>query len=107
MRVPFYRYAFVKDNKLDYLTSKRYKEGKYKVFRPYGFNEANKSLLRGKLLKIIRTKDHVGKRITEWGVNYEVNALITTPNRKNLNLKTIWFVKANKRSPSFVTAYPV
>lgn len=110
MKVPYNFYAYVPEDKLaGYLISLTHPQGsvKAKVFRSRGFDETNTDLLRKELLSVIHDNDYEKRLSNQWGIKYTVIGLIKGPNGKTINLETGWIVDKGKRSPRFVTAYPV
>ncbi len=78
-------------------------------FRRIGFSVATTDEFKQELYKIAqRNKVNKSKSSTDKsGINYEIIGKLNAPDGKAYIIITVWFIKANKRKPSFVTAYPV
>ena len=110
MKLPNCKNAFISKEKLtDYLLSETHPVGsaKAKFFRKLGFNELNVNRLEKLLLRIAKTNDIKNTREFDYGTNYVIEGIITTPAGKAITIATVWFVKQENSKPSFVTAYPV
>lgn len=110
MKLPFRKRAYIPEGKLtDYLLSETHPVGgsKAKFFHKLGFDETNADQLARALLHIARSNEVKELKQFIFGTNYVIEGTIRTPKGKNIILKTVWFIKREKRKPSFVTAYPV
>ena len=110
MKLPNRKNAYVSKEKItDYLLSETHPVGsaKAKFFRSLGFDETYVDQLRETFLQIARKNDMRETRKFLYGTNYVIMGKIKTPSGKNINIKTVWFIKSENSSPSFVTAYPV
>lgn len=110
MKLPLRKNAYIPREKLtDYILSETHADGKLKakLFRKFGFNETNISLLEKSLLNIAYTQEV--KDIVEsiHGTKYVIDGKITTPSGKILKIRTVWILESNKNAPRFVTTYPV
>lgn len=110
MKLPYRTKAYISMEKLtQYLLSETHADGKLKakLFRKFGFNEANASLLEKLLLNIAYTQK-VGNIVESiHGIKYVIDGKIKTPSGKILEVRTIWILEPNKNIPRFVTTYPV
>lgn len=110
MKLPHRKNAYIPKEKLtDYILSETHADGKLKakLFRKFGFNETNVSLLEKSLLNIAYTQKV--KDIVEsiHGTKYVIDGKIKTPSGKILKIRTVWILEPNKNAPRFVTTYPV
>lgn len=110
MKLPNSSKAIIPKEKLiDYILSETHTGGKSKAkfFRAVGFNETNIPLLENSLRKIA-IKDEI-KNVFEsvHGVKYIIEGNINTPNKKIVQIRTIWIIEPNQEKPRFVTTYPV
>ena len=110
MRIPNHDRAFVPPEKLQlYLLNEAHPSGGYKavLLRAFGYTLSNWETLATDLLEIAATRDIVSKEEHEHGVNYAVDGVLQTPVRRELPVRTVWFVRRGAETASFVTAYPV
>lgn len=112
MKLPNRKNATIKREKLtNYLLSLTHPVGKSKsvFFRGIGFDDANVDKLEQGLYEIAQKNDvkASGLATNNSGINYEVIGELNTPNGKIYSIRTVWFIKAGRKNPSFVTAYPV
>lgn len=110
MKLPHRKNAYIPKEKLtDYILSETHADGKLKakLFRKFGFNETNVSLLEKSLLNIAYKQEV--KDIVEsiHGTKYVIDGKIKTPRGKILKIRTVWILEPNKNAPRFVTTYPV
>lgn len=110
MKLPFRENAYIPKEKLiGYLLAEHHPVGSKKAvfFRRLGFNETNINHLAQLLLQIAQSNKVTGIRNFFYGTNYVIEGIIKTPIRKEVKIRTVWFIKIEKVKPSFVTAYPV
>lgn len=110
MKLPYRKNAYIPKAKLtSYLLSETHSDGKQKskLFRIFGFNETNIPVLEESLLKIAHTQEVRNTVESIHGTKYVIDGKIEAPNGRIINLKTIWIIEPNQKSPRFVTAYPV
>ena len=110
MKLPYRKNVSIPKEKLTkYLLSETHSVGssKAKFFRGLGFDEANLNALRQALSKIAQEGEVKEVRKLSYGTNYAIDGEIETPSGKTVGITTVWFVKAGRNMPSFVTAYPV
>ena len=109
MSLPNANRAVVDANKLrDYLLSSSHPVGRFKatVFFALGYSAAGWELLRDDILAIARTRQAVPGLSGPFGRKFEVNGILTGPNGRSADIRTIWLVRSEDEAPRFVTAYP-
>jgi hypothetical protein len=110
VKLPNGSLAYIPSGKLTaYLLSETHSVGKSKakLFRSFGYNELNVSLLKEGLLSIAQTADIIDTQSSEHGIKYVIEGLLQTPVGGTLKIRTIWIVDKGQDRPRFVTAYPV
>lgn len=110
MKLPNRKNISISKEKLTtYLLSETHPVGssKAKFFRGLGFDETNLDTLKQSLSKVAQTGDVKEVRELFYGINYAIDGAIETPSRKTVRVTTVWFIKTGRKTPSFVTAYPV
>lgn len=110
MKLPNSEYADIPSAKLlEYLLSSTHPVGKWKakVFQRYGFHAGNVEHLKSGLLGIAKTQNIRETIRGRYGLKYVIDGSLQIPLGDALNVRTIWIVETGKRTPRFVTAYPV
>lgn len=109
MKLPNSNKAIIKEEKIkDYLLSKFHPIGRYKanLFEAFGFTQDNFDLFKNTLLKIIEENEVKSIIETDYGIKYLIEGVINTPNIRELNLVSIWFIEKGEQISYFITAYP-
>jgi hypothetical protein len=109
MSLPNANRAVVEPSKVrDYLLSSSHPVGRFKatVFFALGYSAAGWELLRNDILAIARTGQAVPGLTGPYGRKFEVGGILTGPNGKSADFRTIWLLEAEDEAPRFVTAYP-
>ncbi len=110
MKLPYRKNAIVPLEKLtEYILSEIHVVGKLKAkfFRAAGFNETNVSILEKSLINIALTEKVKDIVVSVHGKKYIVDGKIQTPNGKIIQLRTVWILEPNQKTPRFITTYPV
>jgi len=110
MKVPDADLAEVSDRKLiDYLLSESHPDGwsKARFFNKFGFKKSAPVTLKEALLAHIRENDFTSVNRTRFGVSYIVDGQIMTPIRRNVQIRSIWFIETGTKIPKLTTAYPL
>ncbi len=110
MKLPYRKKAYIQEEKLtEYILSETHTVGrlKAKFFRSAGFNESNVPSLKEELLTITRTQEIKEVKTSEYGKKYIIDGKIKAPKGRLLKVTTVWIIETGKKSPRFVTTYPV
>ncbi|MBI3580972.1 MAG: hypothetical protein HY098_02670 [Nitrospinae bacterium] len=109
MKIPGFNRASVEKNKVaGYLLSVAHPIGKHKArfFQQFGFSLERVELLKEALEKHA-TYDFIKAEKTDFGVRYIIDAPLESPDGRNPEVRSVWFVEKGDKAPRFVTAYPV
>jgi hypothetical protein len=102
--------AFIQPQKLiGYLLSKTHSVGKSKakLLRTVGFNETNVDILEQELLTIARSQPIKEVISSPHGTKHIIEAELTAPNGRILQLRTVWIIDLGQEAPRFVAAHPL
>lgn len=109
MKLPNHENAFVPREKvIDYLLSFLHKDGRAKAefFTRFGFSAENWQTFAA-VVKLHAAEHKVSKsEASPFGMRYIIEGEIKTPDKRNPNVKIIWFIETNSDLPHLVTAYP-
>lgn len=110
MKLPNYEKAVIPKAKItDYLLSLGHRDGcsKAKFFIRFGFSLEQWKLL-AQALKYHAIHNEISKiEISYFGIRYVIVGTLLSPDRRNPEIRSVWFVKNGAEIPSFVTAYPL
>ncbi|MEN6301090.1 MAG: DUF6883 domain-containing protein [Armatimonadia bacterium] len=109
MRVPRSQDAVVPEEKVtDYLLNELHPagRGKARFFQSFGFAVADWADLAKALAHHVSDCEAVMVEITPYGRRYVVEGPLVTPDDRNPNLRSVWFVEKDGEPPRLVTAYP-
>ncbi len=109
-RLPDAERAVVPEQKVRaYLLSETHPDGRGKArfFSGYGYSDADWQTLAAALRR--HPGEHSVAEIVEtpFGVRYVVDGSLPTPDGRNPNVRTVWFIEREGGAPRLVTAYPV
>ena len=92
-----------------YLLSDTHPAGRTKAafFRRFGFRVSSPQILHEALLAHSRDAEIASFSETEFGQKYIVEGQLNTPDGRNPQIRTVWFVSGHSNIPRLVTAYPV
>ncbi len=110
MKLPLRDKATVSREKiLDYLLSPTHPHGRQKAafFAAYGFRREDWQDLAEALVRHAQQQDAAGSEETSFGTRYTVEGILQTPDGRNPQVRTIWFIDAEEGPPRLVTAYPL
>lgn len=110
MKLPNYENAIVTEEKIrDYILNDNHIDGGNKsiFFQKIGFERSKWKLLRDALLLHCKENDVLNTIETNYGTKYIVEGELTSPDGRNPNVRTIWFIANNEKFPKFITAYPI
>ena len=79
--------------------------GKARFFMSFGFRAADWRGLATALLHHAQHRPVVAVETTQFGCRYVVEGPITSPDGRNPNIRSVWFVEKEGGSPRLVTAY--
>lgn len=110
MKLPFFESAVLKPDKITaYLLSENHSSGRHKAkfFTSFGFTPEDWQQLSIALVKHAEAHSVTNEEPSEFGTRYAIEGKIETPDRRNPNIRSIWFIEKNSTIPYFVTAYPL
>jgi hypothetical protein len=108
--LPHIENAYIPKEKITgYLLSNTHRDGKTKaiLFNRFGFSLNNWQELANALLKHAQENQIIKTEISKFGTKYLIDGSLSTPQKKLLMIRSIWFIEAGKNTPVFVTAYPL
>jgi Domain of unknown function (DUF6883) len=93
----------------DYLLAANHPAGRAKAafFARFGFTTVTWPRLRDALLLHARSVPAVSVSDTPFGRKYILEGPLASPDGRNPQLRSVWFVEIGETAPRFVTAYPV
>lgn len=93
----------------DYLLCATHPHGRSKAafFTRFGFSAGSWDVLAMALLR--HAADHVVAKTeaSPFGTRYVVEGILTTPDARTPEVRSVWFIETGEQIPRFVTAYPV
>lgn len=102
-------HAIVTKRKIvEYLLSRSHATGRSKsrYFEKFGFSVGGWRELRSALLNHARHNTVVSVEETSFGTKYVVEGRLRTPDGRDPNVRSVWFIETGEVAPRFVTAYP-
>jgi hypothetical protein len=109
MKVPNVAQAIIHPDKLyGYLLDTGHKRGKSKaaLLLSFGYTPENWQQLESDLRQYHLTAEVTAVRETPYGIRYEIQAILITPNGRPLQVRTIWQVDTGTDYPRFITLFP-
>jgi hypothetical protein len=109
MRLPNANQAEVRREKLvNYLLSRAHPDGAGKAafFERFGFSADSWHVLRDALLDHAGQHEVVDSGTSEFGTRYTVEGPLRSPDGRNPQVRSVWFIGAGADVPRLVTAYP-
>ena len=109
MRLPNSHLAIVPHAKLErYLLSTAHPVGgtKARFFLNRGFTVEHCEELSTALADLANANEITALQVTPFGTRYIVDGTLSTPDRTNPVVRTVWFIENGEDRPRFVTAYP-
>lgn len=82
-------------------------ESKARFFISFGFTISAWEQLADALKRHAQTNPVMNTRPTRYGINYNVEGTIESPDGRNPMIRSIWKIDNDAEFPSFVTAYPL
>ena len=109
-KLPNFTLCYVPDAKLsDYLLSSEHPDGaaKAKFLKSFGFTRSDPQVLRIALLAHATNHGVADSRQTDFGVIYEVDGEINSPDGRNPFVRVVWTIDSGTDQPRLVTLVPV
>ena len=109
MKLPSGGRALVPHEKVErYLLDPEHPEGGDKAlfFHRMGYDPARPADLISDLRRIAREGSLAETIRTEHGTKHIVDGVVSTPDGRRIELRTVWIVEPGSRRPRLVTAYP-
>ena len=110
MLLPNVENAVLRQEKItEYLLSQTHPVGRHKAefFTRHGFSLETWECLADALLSHANTHEVAKVEVTRFGERYVVEGAIESPDGRNPEVRSVWFVESHEECPSFVTAYPL
>jgi len=110
MKLPdFFELHIEKEKITEYLLNIRHPDGMSKAnfFMNFGFTKENWKLFSVNLIKMCYIYEIQDQENTNYGTKFIFEGKINTPDGRNPEIKTIWFVPKNDNIAKLVTAYPL
>ena len=110
MKVPNAEHAVVTRAKVvGYLLSETHSDGRHKAafFRRFGLMADHWQVLADALRRHVAEHEAVGEESSAFGRRFVVEGIMTMPDGRTPQVRTIWFLRSGESSPCLVTAYPL
>jgi|SaaInl8_200m_RNA_FD_contig_21_1818565_length_538_multi_4_in_0_out_0_1 hypothetical protein len=110
MKLPNYEKAIIPKAKItDYLLSLNHPDGctKSKFFMQFGFSSKHWQIFAEALKYHAQLNELTRTEISYFGIRYVIEGILLSPDRRNPEIRSVWFIKTGADIPSFVTAYPL
>lgn len=110
MKLPNPDRAFVRTRKIThYLLSESHPVGRHKAkfFRGFGFSLLSWRRLETALLEHAARYEVAQVEKTPFGFSYAIDGPLLTPDERNPQVRTVWFIENGQTIPYFITAHPV
>jgi hypothetical protein len=108
MKIPNIEQAVVAyDRIVGYLLNPEHPEGgdKCEYFIRFGFSVAQWEVLAMALIDHAARNEVMKTEATKYGTRYVVEGPVTTPDKRNPELRSVWFIRNDETFPRLVTAY--
>jgi len=110
MRLPGVAKVFISQEKIcDYLLSLSHPVGgpKARFFRGFGFVPEKWEALAESLKAICENYEVKESSETPFGKRFVIDGVLTTPDKRNPMIRTVWFIHNGESHSHFVTAFPL
>ena len=110
MKLPHSERAFVRPEKITrYLLAEDHPVGRHKAnfFISFGFSLSSWHRLETALLQHASQHEVAQVETTPFGVSYAIDGPLPTPDGRNPQVKTVWFMETGQTVPYFITAHPL
>src|SRR5581483_6189013 len=104
MKLPNYTQARVPQEKLvEYLLSASHPDGSSKAgfFLRFGFTVNEWYILAKALVRHAAEHEVAAVEASPFGTRYVVEGIIITPDRRNPNVRAVWFIESGEEIPRF------
>lgn len=90
-----------------YLLNPGHPEGgdKCEYFTRFGFSVAQWEVLAAALIDHATANEVVKTETTKYGTRYVVEGPIKSPDKRNPDIRSVWFIRNDENFPRLVTAY--
>ncbi|VXD25372.1 DUF6883 domain-containing protein [Planktothrix paucivesiculata] len=110
MKLPNYRQAIVPQKKItEYLLSPTHPDGKSKAnfFLRFGFTVNSWEIMAKAFIN--HAADHELAKIetSPFGTRYVIEGILMTPDGRNPEVRSVWFIATGDDNPRLVSAYPL
>src|SRR3990172_3748012 len=108
-KLPHLDEVIISENKVKhYLLNLFHSTGRGKAifFMRFGFTQENWEILADALRQHATTHEVTKTESTPFGERYVIEGLLMTPDNRNPQVRSIWFVEQNRHAPHLVSAYP-
>lgn len=109
MKLPYAHLAEVSQEKvIDYLLCPWHRNGgpKCRFFHPFGFSRDSWDVFAQALKLHAQTLEVRESRTSPFGVSFSIDGPMPTPDGREANVRSVWFVTSSDPIPRLVTAYP-
>jgi hypothetical protein len=109
VKLPNADQAVVEPEKVrDYLLSPHHPIGKFKAafFARLGYFQAQWEALADDLRSVASLHDALPGQPSQFGLKFEISAILTGPSGKSAHIVTVWMVRHGEQVARFVTATP-
>ena len=110
MKLPKYEKVVIPKAKItDYLLSLNHRDGcnKANFFMRFGFSLEQWEFLAQALKYHATYNEITGTEVSYFGIKYVIEGVLLSPDGRNPEIRSVWFVKNETGEFSFVTAYPL
>lgn len=110
MKLPYYQNAVVPQAKItNYLLSPTHRDGhgKEQFFTRFGFARDDWRIFANALLQHCANNEVAKIEDSPFVKRYVIDGIIQTPDGRNPNVRSVWFIENAEQTPRFVTAYPL
>lgn len=94
---------------VEYLLSSTHRAGRGKAgfFSAFGFQVSAWEALADALRQQARSNAVTLSEDTPFGIRYIIEGPLVSPNGRQLQVRTVWFIDKDGPAPRFITAYPL
>jgi hypothetical protein len=110
MKLPNIESAFIRPEKItQYLLSENHPVGRHKAkfFLGFGFTLLSWRQLETALLQQASQYEVAQVEATSFGVSYAIDGPLPTPDGRDPQVRTVWFMETGQTAPYFITAHPL
>ncbi|HEX8734437.1 MAG TPA: hypothetical protein VF721_03890 [Pyrinomonadaceae bacterium] len=110
MKLPNHDKAIIAREKIvDYLLSFVHKDGRSKAefFTRFGFTVEHWEVLADALKFHAAEHEVIKTETSPFGMRYIIEGELSTPDRRNPSVRSVWFIENDSDAPHLATAYPL